>query len=206
MGVAESTLPPYAAAFAPKKPAAPKPAAPAPVDLSKLPVNLKPSLKKLATDAANAVRAYIKSNGKPPTVAVKAVRTYQAATEALDADGKWGPLTRARAARDMGVAESTLPPYAAAFKAAKPATPASPKPKPKPKPPSSGPSTPVPSAPSGGGATPLDPVWSGTDDPQLPTVGPTPTDPSTTTPPSNSKKLITLGLIYYLVTKRKRAA
>ncbi len=97
----------------------PAPATPAPTKpttTTKPPSSSKPSTRReLAQKAVNAVQAFINQKGKPPAIAVAAVRTYQ--TKAgLEPDGLWGDVTRNAAARDLGVYASTLPEVAPAFR------------------------------------------------------------------------------------------
>jgi ribosomal protein L31E len=100
-------------------PAAPKPLPPA----TSAPAGSKVvTRRQLAQRAIDAVRAFIKKNGKPPAVALGAVRTYQQAA-GLGVDGLYGEEVRKFAAVDLGVNASTLPkPHAWKKKASTPTT------------------------------------------------------------------------------------
>jgi ribosomal protein L31E len=134
-----AAVPPPAPAPAPvptvqaSAPVAPRPAttpaaapAPRPPAVTSAPVAVASPRRKLAQQAVAAVRSFIAKNGKPPMVAISAVRAYQVATApVLATDGLWGNATRALAAQDMGVAVSTLPPVGFKAKAPAPAPAAS---------------------------------------------------------------------------------
>ncbi len=121
LAVKESTLPAYAAKFAPKTETkaadAKKPVA------DKKPAQVVLGPKDKAQAAVNTVRGLIVKDKTPPTYAVAQVKAFQQSVrlvtgskiEELKADGLWGPLTRSAAAATLGVAEDTLPAYAAKF-------------------------------------------------------------------------------------------
>lgn len=77
--------------------------------------SLGASSSSSAGAAVAAVRAYVAQHKAAPTVAVAAVRQFQAEDGVLTVDGKWGPNSRKAAAWYLGAAEATLPAVATAF-------------------------------------------------------------------------------------------
>jgi peptidoglycan hydrolase-like protein with peptidoglycan-binding domain len=110
----EQPYSPPASAAAPAP--APSPSAPRSTTTTAAPYTPKPAAtvvstpnrRQLAQRAVDAVRAFIRSKGRPPAVALPAVANYQGAAM-LKRDGLWGPAPRTAAARDLGVKESSLP-------------------------------------------------------------------------------------------------
>lgn len=206
------TREPTPAAAPPSAGYAPAPSAPrAPVQVSagsrstSAPIVISPqplSRREMAANLVRMVQASIQATGKPPTGNVTGAVTYQRAA-GIGADGKWGPQTRAAAARDLGVSESSLPRSAWDKK-----KPKKPKPAPAPRQQTAPTSAPTPSAPAV-----YDPVSSGTRDPGLPMfpgdTGPKPIDITTMKEPAEKKRdntpIALLGLLWWQ-SRRKRAA
>ena len=87
-------------------------ATPAPVAVPvSSPINYSPASltrRQMAAALINTVQKITQQTGRPPVGVVPGAINYQIAA-GIGSDGKYGPVTRAAAAADLGVAASTLP-------------------------------------------------------------------------------------------------
>jgi len=75
------------------------------------PINYSPASltrRQMAAALINTVQKITQQTGRPPVGVVPGAINYQSAA-GIGSDGKYGPVTRAAAAADLGVAASTLP-------------------------------------------------------------------------------------------------
>ena len=118
--LAPQTVPPVAPAYLrsdtkPIPSPTPTPAPqPTPTPTPTPPPSLTDAIKRSAQAAVDAVRAFIKSKGRPPEIALAAVANFQKLTAPSEkSDGLWGPTTAKRAAYIL--APQTVPPVATAY-------------------------------------------------------------------------------------------
>jgi hypothetical protein len=168
------------------------------------------SRRELAENVIRVVRALIAQNGKPPSGAVPGAIAYQTAAN-IKRDGKYGPQTRATAARDLGVNVNTLPATAFDRPAARTATPTR-----APAPRAATPTAPAPAplpivttTPQNTAPIIYDPVSTSARDPGLPRLDDQQPAPAQTQAPQsgtdNKTAWILFGL-WYLQRKQTRVA
>jgi hypothetical protein len=173
--------------------------APAPSYTPANPINVQPqsmTRRDLAAAAVLTIERVIASTGSPPAGAVPGIGAYQQAAGIVPADSKWGPLTRASAAADLGVSADQLP--RSAYDAGRPRRPRR---------------ATAPTAPTAPTVPAYDPIAVVNRDPGLPSFPGTPEQPATPSAPTPSAptpsaapkdNTAALLLVAYLVTRRHR--